>query len=125
MNKVILLGRLTKDVEMVSFQSGTSLAKFSLAVDRRYKKDGEPEADFFICNAWGKLGTFCENYLHKGTKIVVEGHLQNDSYTKDGKTVTTTKVICDSIEFAESKKTEGNNSDSFSGVSSDEELPFA
>ena len=125
MNKVILMGRLTKDAELVSFQSGSSLAKFSLAVDRKYKKDGDPEADFFTCNAWGKLGTFCENYLHKGTKVVIEGHLQNDSYTKDGVKVTTTKVICESIEFAESKKTESSGDDGFLNVTVEEELPFA
>lgn len=106
MNKVIMIGRLTKDPEIRYAQgpSGTVVGAFSIAVDRRFKRDGEPDADFFNCTAFGKTAEFVEKYIHKGTKVVVEGHLQNDTYTnKDGNKVTATKIIVDTMEFAESK----------------------
>ncbi len=107
MNKVFLMGRLTRDPE-VRYTQGerqTVVAKYSVAVDRRFKRDGDPDADFFNCTAFGKQAEFCEKYLHKGTKVVVEGRLQNDNYTnKDGNKVYSIQVITESIEFAESKK---------------------
>ena len=81
-----------------------SIAKFSLAVDRKYKRDGEPTADFFNCTAFGKTAEFIEKYVGKGTKLLVTGRLQNDSYTnKDGVKVTRTEIVVNDAEFAESK----------------------
>lgn len=105
MNKVIMMGRLTRDPEISSSTSGTTFARFSIAVDRKIKAEGQPEADFFNCTSFGKQAEFIERYLKKGTKIVITGRLQNDSYTnKDGQKVTATKIITEEVEFAESKK---------------------
>ena len=104
MNKVILMGRLTRDPEMRYGQSGTGVASFSIAVDRRFKREGQAEADFFNCTAFGKQGEFVEKYLKKGTKILVEGEIQQNNYTnKDGQEVRSYQVITNNIEFAESK----------------------
>ena len=106
MNKVILLGRLVRDPE-VRFSQGenaTTIARYTLAVDRRFKKDGEQNADFISCVAFGKLGEFAEKYLHQGSKIALEGRIQTGSYTnKDGQKVYTTEVVVENCEFAESK----------------------
>ena len=115
MNKVILMGRLTKDPE-VRYSQGNqpmAIAKFTLAVDRRIKKEGEQSADFISCTAFGKSGEFAEKYLKKGTKVVLSGRIQTGSYTnKDGQKVYTTDVIAESIEFAESKKSEETSNSS-------------
>ena len=105
MNRVILMGRLTRDPETrYGGANNTAIAKFSLAVDRRYKREGQPTADFFNCTAFGKLGEFVEKYLHKGTKIVLEGEIQNNNYTnKDGQQVYGVQIVASNIEFAESK----------------------
>ena len=107
MNKAILMGRLTRDPEIRYSQSDSSMAiaRFSLAVDRRYKKQGdEVTADFFNCTAFGKQGEFVEKYLKKGTKIVVTGRIQNDNYTnKDGQKVYSVQIMVEEMEFAESK----------------------
>lgn len=135
MNKVIMIGRLTRDPEVRYSQSGTTVAGFSIAVDRRFKRDGEPDADFFNCSAFGKTAEFVEKYINKGTKVVVEGRLQNDSYTnKDGQKVTATKIMVDTMEFAESKQASAEDKpkapepdkDGFMQVPDDmgEELPF-
>ena len=80
------------------------MGRFSIAVDRRFKREGEPDADFFNCTAFGKQAEFVERYLHKGTKIVLSGRIQNDNYTnKDGQMVYSVRVMVDEIEFAESK----------------------
>lgn len=103
MNKTILIGRLTKDPEIRATEN-TTIAMYSLAVDRKFKRDGEPTADFITCKAFGRCGEFAEKYLHKGTKIAVVGHIQTGSYTnKDGNKVYTTDVIVDEHEFVESK----------------------
>ncbi len=112
MNKVILMGRLTRDPEVRYSQgaSQTAVARFSIAVDRRFKREGEPDADFFNCTAFGKQAEFIERYLHKGTKIVLSGRVQNDNYTnKDGQMVYSVRVMVDEIEFAESKNASGGN----------------
>lgn len=112
MNKVILMGRLTRDPEVRYSQgaSQTAVARFSIAVDRRFKRDGEPDADFFNCTAFGKQAEFIERYLHKGVKVVVCGRIQNDNYTnKDGQMVYSVRVMVDEIEFAESKNASGGN----------------
>lgn len=104
MNKAILMGRLTRDPEVryTGGQEPVCVARYTLAVDRRYKKD---EADFISCVAFGKGGEFASSYLHKGTKVIVSGRIQAGNYTnKEGKKVYTTDVIVDEQEFAESKK---------------------
>jgi len=117
MNKVVLMGRLTRDAEVRYSQGDNSLAiaRFSLAVDRRYKKDGEEQtADFISCVAFGKTGEFFEKFGKKGTKFVIEGRIQTGSYTnKDGQKVYTTDVVVESAEFAESKSAASRNAGGF------------
>lgn len=135
MNKVILMGRLTKDPEVRYTQSSTpvAVARYTLACDRRYKKDGEPSTDFISCIAFGKNGEFAEKYLRKGIKITLEGRIQTGSYTNnEGKKVYTTDVVVEHQEFAESKKSESSepapatDNDGFMYIPDDmqEELPF-
>ena len=99
MNKVILMGRLTRDPEVRYSTSGDNqlaIARYTLAVDRRFRRDGEQTADFIRCVAFGRSGEFAEKYFHQGTKIVAEGRIQTGSYQdKDGKTVYTTEVVVD------------------------------
>ena len=114
MNKVILMGRLTRDPEVRYSQGAnqTAVARFSIAVDRRFKREGEPDADFFNCTAFGKQAEFIERYLRKGVKVVTCGRIQNDNYTnKDGQMVYSVRVMVDEIEFAESKNASANNGD--------------
>lgn len=112
MNKAILMGRLTKDPE-VRYSTGenaTAIARYTLAVDRRFKRDGEPTADFISCVAFGRSGEFAEKYLHKGIKIAVVGRIQTNNYTnKDGIKVYTTEVVVEEQEFAESKAASEHN----------------
>lgn len=106
MNKVILMGRLTRDPEVRYSQGAnpTAVGRFSIAVDRRFKREGEPEADFFNCTTFGKQAEFVEKYLKRGVKVVVSGRIQNDNYTnKDGQTVYSVRVMVEEVEFAESK----------------------
>ncbi len=114
MNKVILMGRLTRDPEVRYSQgaSQTAIARFSVAVDRRFKREGEPDADFFNCTCFGKQAEFVERYLRKGVKVVLCGRVQNDNYTnKDGQMVYSVRIMVDEIEFAESKNASGGNGD--------------
>lgn len=114
MNKVIFMGRLTRDPEIRYSQGDTqmAIARFSLAVDRRFKRQNDTvTADFFNCTAFGKLGEFVEKYLKQGTKILLSGRIQNDNYTnKEGQKVYSTQIIAEEIEFAESKKASTDNS---------------
>lgn len=106
MNKVIEIGRLTKDPEIRYSQgaNATCIARYTLAVDRKFKQEGQPTADFINCIAFGKLGEFAEKYLRKGIKIAVTGRIQTGSYkNKDGNTVYTTDVVVEEQEFCESK----------------------
>ena len=106
MNKVILMGRLTRDPEIRYSQGANSLAiaRYSLAVNRTFKRDGEPEADFFNCTAFGKNAEFAEKYFKQGTKLLISGRVQNDNYTnKEGQKVYSVQIIVDEQEFAESK----------------------
>ncbi len=114
MNKVILMGRLTRDPDIrYGGANNTAVARFSLAVDRRFKREGDPEADFFNLVAFGKTGEFVEKYLRKGTKVVIEGELRNNNYTnKDGQTVYQNDIVCSSVEFAESKRAAAENNSS-------------
>lgn len=111
MNKVILCGRLTRDPS-ISYKDDKAVAKYNLAVDRRgQKKDGEQNADFISCVAFGKSAEFAEHYFKQGTKIIVVGRIQTGSYTnKDGVKVYTTDVIVEESEFAESKNAGSGNS---------------
>ncbi len=110
MNKVIMMGRLTRDPEVrYGGANNTAIAKFSLAVDRRFKRDGQPDADFFNCTAFGKTGEFVEKYLRKGTKVVIDGELQNNNYEKDGVKHYSDQIIINQIEFAESKSASQSN----------------
>lgn len=125
MNKVMLMGRLTRDPEVRVTQDGqTTIAKFGIAVDRRGKED---KADFFNVTAFNKTAQFAEKYLKKGTKIALAGRLQLDEYTnKDGQKVTSVSIVAEEVEFCESKKTEDKPKDGFMDVPKDldEELPF-
>ena len=118
MNKVILMGRLTRDPEVRYSQgaSQTTIARFSIAVDRRFKREGEPDADFFNCTAFGKQAEFIERYLRKGVKVVLSGRVQNDNYTnKEGQMVYSVRVMVDEIEFAESKNASAQNEGGYYG----------
>ena len=119
MNKVILMGRLTRDPE-VRYSAGensTAVARYTLAVDRRFKRDGEATADFIGCVAFGRQAEFAEKYLHQGTKIAATGRIQTGSYTnRDGQKVYTTDVVIEDQEFAESKAAaEGRGASTASG----------
>ena len=118
MNKVILMGRLTRDPE-VRYSSGENalaIARYTLAVDRRFHKDNEASADFIGCVAFGKGGDFAEKYLRQGTKIVVTGRIQTGSYTnREGQKVYTTEIVVEDQEFAESKAASQNNSQTGAG----------
>lgn len=140
MNKVILMGRLTRDPEVRYSQgeNSTAVARYTLAVDRKFKRDGEESADFIGCVAFGRQGEFAEKYFHQGIKIIVTGRIQTGSYTnKDGIKVYTTDVVVEDQEFAESKSAGQQNSgqqsnsgsrgsfgDGFMNVPDDSELPF-
>ena len=117
MNKVVLMGRLTRDPD-VRYSQGDSpmaIARYTLAVDRRFRRDNDQQtADFISCVAFGRNGEFAEKYLHQGTKIVAEGRIQTGSYTnKDGNKVYTTEVVVENQEFAESKASASNNEGGF------------
>lgn len=130
MNKFIGMGRLTRDPEITTTNTGTQMARYSIAVDRKFKKEGQPTADFFNCVSFGKQAEFCEKYLKKGIKVVVSGPIQIDNYTtKTGEKRINVNVMVDDIEFAESKgdKTDNNESkNDFINVTIPmEELPFS
>lgn len=112
MNKAILIGRMVRDAE-IRWNQGenqTCIARFTLAVNRKYAKQGEKDADFISCIAFGKTAEFLERYGHKGVKFVVEGRIQTGSYTnRDGQKVYTTDVVVESIEFGESKSAAASN----------------
>lgn len=132
MNKVILIGRLTRDPEIRTAQDGLTIARYSLAIDRQTK---EKQADFFRCVTFGKNTEFVERYLKKGTKVAVTGRLQSGSYTdRDGRKVYTVEVVTENHEFVESKAAAERNeqqietsADGFMNIPDgiDEELPFS
>lgn len=110
MNKVILMGRLTRDPEIRYGNDNRPIARYAIAVDRRYKdQNGNYPTDFFNLTSFGNTATFVEKYLRKGTKIVVEGEIRNNNYEKDGKTVYQDQIVANSVEFAESKGAQGND----------------
>ena len=120
------MGRLTRDPEIKYTQGGNSMAiaRYTLAVDRRFKRDGEPTADFINCVAFGKGAEFTEKYFRQGLKVVVTGRIQTGSYTnKDGQKVYTTDVVVEEQEFAESKATSDANAGSFSHAGGFQQAP--
>ena len=137
MNKVYLIGRLAAEPEVRYSQGETSMAvaRYRLAVNRRFKREGEQEADFISCVAFGKNGEFAEKYLHKGMKIAIAGRIQTGSYTnQEGQKVYTTDIVVEEHEFCESKgNTESSpvpmatDSHGFMSIPDgiDEDLPFA
>lgn len=134
MNSVQLIGRLTRDPEVRYTDSGASIARFSLAVDRRFKQENGADVDFINIVAFGKTAEFIEKYFHKGMKIALNGRIQTGSYTdKDGKKVYTTDIVAENVEFCESKGTSANNDAQAPSQNGDfmsipdgmeEELPF-
>ena len=123
MNKLCLLGRLTKDVELRYSQSGATFCSFTMAVARQFKKDGQPDCDFITCKSFGKTAEFMAKYLSKGRQIAVEGRIQTGSYdNKEGQKVYTTDVMVDSVYFADSKKESDNKGDAYEEMPND--LPF-
>lgn len=146
MNKVILMGRITRDAEIryTQGEKSTAIARFSLAVERRFKRDNDEQqnTDFISCIAFGKIAEFLEKFGRKGTKFVVDGRIQTGSYNnKEGQKVYTTDVVVENIEFAESKNSSGSGGstnqpapalssssagDGFMNIPDgiDEELPF-
>lgn len=104
-NRTILVGRLTKDIDLRKTPNGASVVQFTLAVNRRSKQQGQPDADFISCVAWNKVADLMHQYLKKGALIGLEGRIQTRNYDdKDGKTVYVTEVIADSVQFLETKK---------------------
>ena len=118
MNKVVLMGRLTRDPE-VRYSQGTTplaIARYTLAVDRRFKRDGEASADFINCVVFGKSAEFTERYFRQGMRVAVSGRIQTGSYTnRDGQKVYTTEVVVEEQEFAESKGTSDANANASAG----------
>lgn len=108
-NNVTLVGRLTKDPELKYSQSGTAIARFTLAVNRQYKREGQPDADFISCIAFSKTAENLCNFMSKGSQIGVVGNIQTGSYEKDGQRVYTTDVIANNIQFLESKSNSQQN----------------
>ena len=141
MNKVILMGRLVRDPEVrySQGQDSTSIARYTLAIDRRFNREGEQSADFINCVAFGKNGEFAERYLRQGIKIAITGRIQTGSYTnRDGQKVYTTDIVVEEQEFCEKKadvpqanpsaytQQQSDNGDGFMNIPDgiDEELPF-
>ncbi len=134
MNKVVLIGRLTRDPD-IRYSSGAepmAIARYTLAVNRRFKREGQVDADFINIVAFGKAGSFAEKYLSKGMQIAVSGRIQTGSYEKDGRKIYTTDIIVEEQEFTE-KKRESNESSSKGNVTDsgfvpvdveDDDLPF-
>ena len=114
MNKTLLTGRITKDLELRKTQAGTSVLRFILAVNRRFKQEGQADADFIRCQTWGKTADTMAHYLHKGSLIGVEGRITTSSYQdKDGKTVYTTDVTIENFDFLEPRNTSNAQTQSY------------
>lgn len=131
MNKVILMGRLTKDAEIRNSENDNVVARFTLAVDRRFKKDDDSQnADFINCVAFRNQAKFLEKFGKKGVKFVATGRIQTGSYEKDGGRVFTTDVVIEELEFCESKSSNGSvpesTGDGFRNIPDgiDGEVPF-
>ena len=124
---MVLLGRLTRDPEVRATQSGTGVCSFSLAVNRRFKQEGQPDADFINVTAWAKTAEFVSKYFAKGQQVAVIGRIQTRDYdNKEGKKVYVTEVVAEEVYFADSKKEQSNvtTSAGFMAVEGDSDLPF-
>lgn len=122
MNKVILIGNNTKDIELRQTTSGTSVAEFSIAVKRTFKTNGEYESDFFNCIAYNKLAETISKYVKKGDRIGVEGRLQTRNYTnREGKKVYVTEIVVENVEFLQTKK---QGEPKFVELNPDDDIPF-
>lgn len=123
MNKVIIIGRTTRDIEFKTTQSGTSVVEFSVAVKRTFKNaNGEYESDFFNCVAYNKTAEKVSNYVKKGDLIAVDGKLQTRNYTdREGKKVYVTEIIAENVEFLQGKKQEEPQ---FVEISPEDDIPF-
>ena len=137
MNIVIMVGRLTKDPEIRYSQQGKAVCNFSIAVDRRIKREGDNNTDFFNCVCFGKTAEFVSKYFSTGKRIAIEGNIQNDSFVgRDGTKKTAVKIVCDNVEFADGKgeakeakeaKPKREEDEGFLNIPDgaiDEELPF-
>lgn len=138
MNLFVGMGRITgdPDVRYSTSNPPQAVARYTLAVDRRYKRDGQQETDFINCVAFGKSAEFANKYLHKGIKILVQGEVRTGSYTnKEGRKIYTTDIVVNNQEFAESKKSQDNpqtskpqatpqDDDGFMDIPDDADLPF-
>ena len=130
MNALHIMGRLTAEPEITSTTGGTTVARYAVAVDRRFAKEGQQKTDFFNCTSFGKQAEFAEKYLKKGTKVVISGEMRLDLVQKDGKNVTYPKVNVNEVEFAESKKKDSGEAETDNDFLSIpdglvEELPFS
>ena len=124
MNKCILMGRLTRDPEVKETTGGTTIGRFSLAVDRYTKKGEDKKADFINCVAFGNTAKFAEKYTMKGQRVLVEGRIQTGTYEKDGEKRYTTDIVVNNIEFADGKMqkpTDDSNLDMWTG---DQDIPM-
>lgn len=131
MNRFFLMGRLTADPQIRYYRDNSRVARYCIAVDRKYKElDGKRETDFFYITSFKGTAEFVENYCKKGTKVIVEGEMRNDNYEKDGQKIRRDSYIGLSVEFAESKKAQEQNTEpadnGFNQVegATDEQLPF-
>lgn len=124
MNHVVLIGRLVRDPE-IRYSQGEkpmAIAKYTLAVDRKYKRENESTADFIRCISFGRNAEFAEKYMTQGRKFAVEGSIQTGSYqNKDGQTVYTTDVIVNGQDFCDSKPASSGNSGNYAGAATDSE----
>lgn len=110
-NRVVLVGRITRDIDLRKTPNGASVVSFTVACNRRVKQEGQPDADFINCVAWNRVADLMAQYLHKGALIGVEGRIQTRSYDdKDGKRVYVTEVVADSVQFLESKNAASSQS---------------
>ncbi|QRN85061.1 single-stranded DNA-binding protein [Clostridia bacterium] len=134
-NKVVLIGRLTRDPELRFTQNGKAVASFSLAVDRAFKREGQPEADFFRISVWGKQAENCANYLSKGSLAAIDGRIEMNKYTdKDGQERTSVDVTANDVRFLSSPGGKKNSQENNASVAdsnkgdmsdfSDDGLPF-
>ena len=126
MNKAILMGRLTRnpDIRYTQGEKPVCIARYTLAVDRRFKRDGEQEADFISCVAFGRQAEFAEKYLQKGTKVVISGRIQTGSYTnREGARVYTTDIVVEEQDFAESKASAAGNESESKAAAAESEAP--
>lgn len=127
MNLITIMGRLVADVEVSSTTSGTSIANYRVAVDRRFAKEGQQKTDFFPCVSFGKQAEFAEKYLKKGTKVVISGEMHMDLVQKNGTNTTYPKIVVNEVEFAESKRDTQETANDFLSIPDGlvTELPFS